>query len=81
GFINIGVGDDITIKELALMIKDIVGYEGRIEHDLTKPDGTPRKWMDISKLQSLGWKARIGLKDGISEVYRSFITTYHQERD
>lgn len=80
GFINIGVGEDITIKELALMIKDIVGYEGRIEHDLTKPDGTPRKWMDISKLQSLGWKARIGLKDGISEVYRSFITTYHEER-
>ncbi|MBV6654713.1 MAG: GDP-L-fucose synthase, partial [Mameliella sp.] len=59
----------ISIKELALLIKEIVGYEGEIDHDLTKPDGTPRKLMDVSKLHKAGWKAKIRLREGIQSVY------------
>lgn len=73
GFINIGTGEDIPIKDLALLIKEIIGYEGAIEHDLTKPDGTPRKLMDVSKLNSLGWKAKTGLREGIEKVYKEFL--------
>lgn len=73
GFVNIGTGEDLSINELAMMVKDIVGYNGGIEHDLTKPDGTPRKLMDVSKLHGLGWKARIGLREGIRKVYQEFI--------
>lgn len=69
GFVNIGTGEDITIRELALMIKEITGYDGQIKHDTTKPDGTPRKLLDVSKLNSLGWKASISLREGISMVY------------
>ncbi len=69
GFVNVGTGEDITIKELAVMIKGIVGYEGEIKHDTSKPDGTPRKLMDVSKLHSLGWKHSIELEEGIRRVY------------
>ena len=69
GFVNIGVGEDISIKDLALLIKKIVGYEGEIIHDLSKPDGTPRKLMDVRKLTVLGWQAKIGLEEGIRSVY------------
>lgn len=69
GLVNIGTGEDIPIKDLALLIKNIVGYEGEIQHDLSKPDGTPRKLMDVSKLKSAGWQARIGLEEGIRLVY------------
>ena len=69
GLVNIGVGEDISILELAYMIKDIIGYQGRIIHDLSRPDGTPRKLMDISKLTSLGWTSSIGLKNGIKSIY------------
>lgn len=69
GLVNIGVGEDISIKDLALMIKDIVGYEGNLTFDTTKPDGTPRKLMDVSKLHAAGWKATIGLREGITRVY------------
>ncbi|MEM8526433.1 MAG: GDP-L-fucose synthase [Bacteroidota bacterium] len=69
GLVNIGVGEDISIKDLASMIKKIVGYEGEIEHDLMKPDGTPRKLMNVSKLNDAGWKAKIGLEEGIRGVY------------
>ena len=69
GLVNIGTGQDIAIKDLALMIKEIVGYSGKIEHDLTKPDGTPRKLMDVSKLKNAGWQAKINLDDGIRSVY------------
>nr|WP_290930523.1 hypothetical protein [Haliscomenobacter sp.] len=65
GLINIGVGTDLSIKDLALLIRDIVGYQGDIIHDLSKPDGTPRKLMDVSKIQAAGWKAKIGLEEGI----------------
>lgn len=71
GFVNIGTGEDITIGELALMIKEIAGYDGQIKHDTTKPDGTPRKLLDVSKLNSLGWKASISLREGISMVYEA----------
>lgn len=72
GFVNIGTGDDIAIKDLALLVKDITGYAGTIEHDLSKPDGTPRKLMDVDKLHALGWKASIGLREGVEKVYREF---------
>jgi GDP-L-fucose synthase len=69
GLVNIGVGDDISIKDLAETIKKIVGYEGQLVFDTSKPDGTPRKLMDVSKLHSYGWHAKIGLEDGIRAVY------------
>lgn len=72
GLVNVGVGEDVTIKELALIIKDIVGYKGAIQHDLSKPDGTPRKLMDVTKLHNMGWKAKIELREGIKKVYREF---------
>jgi len=68
-FLNVGTGDDLSIKELALMIKDIVGFEGTLEFDTSKPDGTPRKLMDVSRLHDLGWKHEIELIDGIKSVY------------
>ncbi|MBI3519676.1 MAG: GDP-L-fucose synthase [Bacteroidetes bacterium] len=71
-FVNIGSGIDLTIKDLALLIKKIVGYEGDITHDLSKPDGTPRKLMDVSYLHSLGWKHKIELPEGIKQVYEDF---------
>jgi GDP-L-fucose synthase len=69
GLINIGVGEDISIADLAKLISEIVGYKGNIVYDYTKPDGTPRKLMDVSKLHSLGWKATIPLREGIESVY------------
>lgn len=71
-FVNIGSGTDLTIKDLALLIKDIVGYTGEIKHDLSKPDGTPRKLMDVSYIHSLGWKHKIELPEGIKQVYEDF---------
>jgi GDP-L-fucose synthase len=70
GLVNIGVGSDISIKELAEMIKTITGYEGRIVFDTSKPDGTPRKLLDVSKLAQLGWKASIDLKTGLETLYK-----------
>ena len=69
GLVNIGTGKDLPIKELALMIKKVVAYQGEITHDLSKPDGTPRKLMDVSKLSNAGWTAKIQLEDGIRSVY------------
>ena len=71
-FVNIGSGTDLTIKDLALLIKDIIGYTGEIKLDATKPDGTPRKLMDVSYLHSLGWKHKIELPEGIKMVYEDF---------
>jgi GDP-L-fucose synthase len=68
GFVNIGVGEDISIKDLAIMVKQLTDYKGEIVHDLTKPDGTPRKLMDVQKLHGLGWKASISLENGIASV-------------
>jgi GDP-L-fucose synthase len=69
GLVNIGVGDDISIRDLALMVKKIVGFGGELKFDTSKPDGTPRKLMDVSKLHSFGWKHRINLEEGIKGVY------------
>ncbi len=69
GLVNIGVGEDISILGLAKLVKQIVGFEGNILTDTTKPDGTPRKLMDVSKLTNLGWKATISLEEGIKKVY------------
>jgi len=74
--VNIGVGQDISIKELAGLIKEITGYEGTIEWDTSKPDGTPRKLLDVSKINSLGWKAKTSLKQGITETYQWFVSNY-----
>ncbi len=72
--VNIGTGIDVTIKELAETVKEIVGFTGTIDWDRTRPDGTPRKLMDVSKLHSLGWKHKIELKEGISLAYQDFLT-------
>lgn len=79
--VNVGVGTDMTIKELAGMVAAIVGYEGALEWDETKPDGTPRKLMDVEKLESLGWTARISLKDGIESTYAWFKANRNGLRD
>ena len=72
--VNVGTGEDITIKDLALLIKDIVEYKGEIIHDLSKPDGTPRKLLDVTLLRSTDWKHKIELADGIKKVYEWYLT-------
>ncbi len=70
GWLNIGCGEDISIKDLALTIKDIVGFEGDLQFDTSKPDGTPRKLLDMTLMHQLGWKHQIKLEDGIKSVYQ-----------
>ena len=72
GFVNIGTGTDLSIRELAELIKGIVGYEGELVWNTDKPDGTPRKLMDVSRLHGLGWHHRIELPAGIRQVYGRF---------
>lgn len=74
GFVNIGTGEDLSIKDLALLVKDIVGYTGEIQFDTAKPDGTPRKLMDVTKLHNLGWKHHITLPEGIALAYEDFLS-------
>ncbi|WHZ08870.1 MAG: GDP-L-fucose synthetase [Cytophagales bacterium] len=74
--INIGSGSDVSIQELAILVADVVGYTGKIKNDLSKPDGTPRKLMDVSKLHALGWKHKVELREGITFSYRDFLTRY-----
>ena len=73
--INIGTGKDLTITELAEIVSDVTGYSGKIEYDRTKPDGTPRKLLDVSRINNLGWKYRTGLREGIEKTYRWYLTT------
>src|SRR4051794_8466032 len=68
--INIGVGEDLSIREIAEMVAEVVGFEGDLEFDMTKPDGTPRKLLDVSKIKGLGWEPQIGLRDGLTDTYR-----------
>ncbi len=75
-FVNVGVGEDLSIKDLALLVKDVVGFNGDLKFDTSKPDGTPRKLMDVSNIHNLGWKHRISLKDGITSVYEEFKTKF-----
>ena len=74
--INVGTGEDLTIKDLALLIKKIIGFEGELIFDSSKPDGTPRKLMDVSKLHNKGWKHKINLKEGIALAYQDFLKKY-----
>jgi GDP-L-fucose synthase len=71
--INIGAGEDLTIAELAELIAAVVGYKGRFTYDTSKPDGTPRKLLDVSRLAALGWSRRIGLREGIAATYQDFL--------
>jgi GDP-L-fucose synthase len=73
GLVNIGTGHDLSIKELALLIKEVVGFTGDLVFDTSKPDGTPRKLMDVTKLHSLGWQHRIELKEGLALAYQDFL--------
>jgi GDP-L-fucose synthase len=71
--INVGIGEDVTIRELAEMVADVVGYDGTIVQDTSKPDGTPRKLLDVRRINDLGWKAKIPLRDGIATTYKWFL--------
>ncbi len=75
--INIGVGADNTVRELAEMVKEVIGFEGRLVFDTTKPDGTPRKLLDVTRLDSLGWKAKTPLPDGVKMAYEDYLKTLH----
>ena len=73
--INVGTGNDLTIRELAGLVAEVIGFTGGIECDPSKPDGTPRKLMDVSRLHSLGWTARVGLREGLALAYRDFLAS------
>lgn len=72
-FVNVGTGEDIAIKDLALMIKDVVGFDGELQFDTSKPDGTPRKLMDVSRIKSFGWTPSISLRQGVEHVYKAYV--------
>jgi len=76
--VNIGTGEDISIAEFAKTVARIVGYAGTISYDTSRPDGTPRKLLDVSRLNALGWRARISLEDGLALAYRAFLTESKQ---
>ena len=76
GIYNIGAGEDVTIRELAETVMSVVDFPGRIVFDATKPDGTPRKWLDVSRLAELGWRARVPLREGIALAYRDFMARH-----
>jgi GDP-L-fucose synthase len=78
--VNIGCGEDVTIRELAETVCDVLGFDGTLEFDTSKPDGTPRKLLDISKIKSLGWSPKISLRDGIADAYRWFCENYEEAR-
>ena len=71
--VNIGVGEDLSIAELAAIVSDVVGFEGATVYDTSKPDGTPRKLVDVGKINGLGWRAKVGLRDGIEQTYQWFL--------
>jgi GDP-L-fucose synthase len=73
--VNVGVGEDVTIAELASLMADVVGYEGALEWDSSKPDGTPRKLLDVQRMKSLGWEPVIGLREGIASTYEGYRTS------
>jgi GDP-L-fucose synthase len=71
--VNVGVGEDLSIAALADLVRDVVGFPGEIVYDRSKPDGTPRKLLDVTRLHSLGWRSRIALRDGIEETYAWYV--------
>ena len=74
--VNIGVGEDLTIAELAELVRDVVGYKGGIGFDPSKPDGTPRKLLDVTRLHGLGWRPRVGLREGLALAYADFLARF-----
>ena len=78
--INVGVGEDLPLRDLADIVADVVGYRGAIVQDTSKPDGTPRKLLDVSRLTGLGWKASTTLREGITETYRWFVENHAEAR-
>ena len=78
--INVGAGTDVSILQLAQLVAKITGYSGRIVTDATKPDGAPRKLMDVTRLKSMGWQAKIALEDGVSETYSWFLQNHQSLR-
>ena len=76
--INVGTGEDISVLELARLIAGVTGFRGTIERDLSKPDGTPRKLMDVSRIHSLGWKPRVRLEDGLVRAYEDFLVSHRR---
>eukprot|EP00850_Spirogloea_muscicola_P019403 SM000190S04839 [mRNA] locus=s190:42605:45561:+ [translate_table: standard] len=81
GHLNVGSGKEVTIKELAELVKEVVGFQGELVWDPTKPDGTPRKLMDSSKLAALGWEAKVALRDGLTETYKWYTENYDDLKD
>ena len=81
GLLNVGVGSDLSIREIAQQVAQVIGFEGRIGFDTSKPDGTPRKLLDVSRLAAMGWQARIGLRDGIEATYREFLTRFGEKTE
>jgi GDP-L-fucose synthase len=73
GPINVGTGVDISIKDLALLVREVVGYEGRLAFDKTKPDGTPRKLLDVARINATGWHAKINLPDGVKSTFDWYV--------
>ena len=71
--VNVGVGEDLTIRDLAELVAEVVGFEGTLTFDTSKPDGTPRKLLDVSRLRALGWTPRIGLREGVQDTYRWYL--------
>jgi GDP-L-fucose synthase len=78
--VNIGAGTDLSIRDLALLIKEVVGYHGEIRFNPEKPDGTPRKLLDVSKIQALGWKPSIPLREGLESTYRWYVENEGRSR-
>lgn len=79
-FINIGLGKDLTIAEFARTVAEVVGFRGKIVYDASKPDGTPRKLVDVSRLSAMGWKAKVSLREGLGKAYAAFLTDAVRER-
>jgi GDP-L-fucose synthase len=79
-FINIGLGEDLTIAEFARTVAEVVGFRGNIVYDTSKPDGTPRKLVDVSRLSAIGWKAKVSLREGLGKAYGAFLTDAVRER-
>ena len=77
GLYNIGAGVDLSIRELAEMIAEVVGFDGELIFDASKPDGTPRKLLDVSRMSALGWTSKLGLREGIASVYAEFRLSAH----
>ncbi len=71
--VNVGAGEDLTVREFAALVMDVVGYRGEIRFDPTRPDGTPRKLLDVSKIRDMGWRPQIPLRDGIELTYRWYL--------